>query len=68
MMIIVIAGIVGGVGTAGAVGGAVLIRKRKANANKEPFQTKQTVEEETPSSDPAEEDSEGYTYQPYQDD
>jgi hypothetical protein len=62
MMIIVIAGVVGGIGTAGAVGGAVLYRKRKSNA--QPNHAKVTEKTEATSSAPND-DNKGYSYQPY---
>ena len=62
-----IAGVVGGIGAAGAVGGIVLMRKRKVNTEIETSQTKQAGENKTSSSGSADDDEKGYSYQPYQD-
>ena len=62
-----IAGVVGGIGAAGAVGGIVLMRKRKVNTEVGTSQTKQAGENKTPSSGSADDDEKGYSYQPYQD-
>jgi hypothetical protein len=67
-LIFVIAGVVGGIGAAGVVGGVVLMRKRKVNVEAETSQTKQAGESKTPSSGSADDDDKGYTYQSYQDD
>jgi hypothetical protein len=65
MMIIVFAGVVGGIGTAGTVGGFALYRRYKVRT--EPTTAKETEVKRTGSNITEDKDGRDYGYQPYPD-